>query len=236
MRSFGGFPPEALTFFRGLARNNRREWFQPRKQIFEEKVKTPMVELITVLGAHMIKFAPGHVTEPEKAMYRIYRDTRFSNDKTPYKTRIAANFPRRGMPKHASASYYFSVSHTEIEVAGGIYLPGPEELLAVRTHLAARHEEFRRLLASRGLRAAVGELQGEQLTRVPKGFCSTHPAADLLRYKQFLFYVVLDPSLATTRSLETELLKRFRAMAPFIEFLNAPLVHAARKPKKEIFG
>ena len=235
MSSFGGFPPEAITFFRGLARNNRREWFQPRKHIFEEKVKAPMEELIGVLNTQMMTFAPGHVTEPEKAIYRIYRDTRFSKDKTPYKTHIAANFPRRGMPKHASAGYYFSVSHTEIEVGGGIYMPGPPELLAIRTHLAEHHEEFLRLSSSREIRRLFGEVQGEQLTRVPKGFCSTHPAADLLRYKQFLLYIGLDASIATTRALETELLKRFRAIAPFIDFLNAPLVRAAKRPKEPMF-
>ena len=97
MRSaFSGFPPEAMQFFRGLARNNNREWFLPRKPIFEEKVKQPMRELVEAVNAAMKSFAPEYVTEPDKAIYRIYRDTRFSKDKTPYKDHIAATFPRRG--------------------------------------------------------------------------------------------------------------------------------------------
>ena len=88
--------------------------------------------------------------------------------------------------------------------------------------MAEHHEEFRRIVGARGVRAALGEVQGERLARVPKGFAADHPAADLLRFKQFLLFVALEPSIATTPKLFTEVLKRFRAMAAFIDFLNAP--------------
>ncbi len=229
MRSgFQGFPPEAVTFYRGLARNNAREWFQPRKPIYDEKVKAPMVELVTALNRAMMDFAPDYVTDAPKAIYRIYRDTRFSPDKTPYKTQIAASFARRGMEKHGAAGYYFAISHKGVDVGGGIYMPLPETLLAVRTHIAERHEEFRRLAASSAVKRMFGAMQGEQLARVPKGFCAEHPAADLLRYKQFLLFTSLEAGIVTTPNLFVELEKRFRAMAPFLEFLNAPLVAKRR--------
>src|SRR6202050_55738 len=136
MSGFPGFPEEGMRFFRSLARNNRREWFQPRKPVYDERVKAPMAELVGALSAEMMRFAPDHAADPAKAIYRIYRDTRFSKDKTPYKTHIAAIFPRRGLEKHASASFYFSVSPKEIEVAAGVYMPGPDELLAIRNHLS----------------------------------------------------------------------------------------------------
>src|ERR1022692_4199783 len=102
MRSgFPGFPPEAVTFYRGLARHNTREWFQPRKTVYDEKVKAPMVELVTELNRALMAFAPDYVTDAHKAIYRIYRDTRFSPDKTPYKTQIAAS---DGLSARASAS------------------------------------------------------------------------------------------------------------------------------------
>src|SRR5207244_3382352 len=104
---FPGFPSEALTFLRGLARNNRRDWFQPRKEIFETKVKAPMIELVEAVNAELLKFAPDYINDPKKAIYRIYRDTRFSPDKTPYKTHIAAVFPRRGLDRQAGAGFYF---------------------------------------------------------------------------------------------------------------------------------
>lgn len=225
---FAGFPEEGLAFLRALARHNKREWFQPRKHIYEEMVKAPMIELITALGVEMMEFAPDYVGEPERAIYRIYRDTRFSKDKTPYKTHIAASMPRRGMPRHETAGYYFSVGTDEIEVAGGVYMPGPDQLMVLRTYLLEQHEPMRRLISGRAIRRLVGEMKGEQLARVPKGFPASHEAADLLRYKQFYFYVSLDPSIAGTPRLLGELVKRFRVMAPFIDFLNAPLMGRGR--------
>jgi uncharacterized protein (TIGR02453 family) len=218
---FAGFPAEAIPFFRSLARHNRREWFQPRKRIYEERVKAPMIELVDAINARLLSFAPDHVNEPRQAIYRIYRDTRFSSDKTPYKTHIAAIFPRRGHEKHASAGFYVGVSPEGIEVAGGLYRPEPEDLVAVRTWLAAHHVRFR--AAARKPAKLLGELHGESLQRVPKGFVPTHPAADLLKMRQWLYYTTLDVKLATSSKLLTEIVRRYRAMAPVVAMLNAPL-------------
>ena len=116
MRSaFAGFPPEMVKFFRSLKRNNRREWFQPRKHLFEQHVKAPMLELVGAINTELAKFAPEYVTEPK--IFRIYRDTRFSADKTPYKTHVAASFSRRDSDRLGTGGFYFSVSHDVIEVA-----------------------------------------------------------------------------------------------------------------------
>jgi uncharacterized protein (TIGR02453 family) len=224
---FAGFPAEGLKFLRSLERNNKREWFQPRKDKFDAHVKAPMVALVEHVNRGLGRLAPDYITDPSQAIYRIYRDTRFSSDKTPYKTHIAASLRRRGMDKHASAGLYFSVSHKEVEVAGGVYMPGPEQLLAIRQHIAEHHVEFRKLLAKPKLRKLLEDLKGDRLTRVPKGFAADHPAADLLRMKQWIYYVVLDPAIATTPQLAEEVLVRFGAMIPVLEFLNAPL-----KPRK----
>jgi len=235
MRSaFPGFPPEGIQFMRSLARNNKREWFQPRKPIFEAQVKEPMRQLVGAVNAAMAGFAPEYVTDPDKAIYRIYRDTRFSKDKTPYKDHIAASFPRRGAS--AGAGYYFAVSHKEVAIGGGIYMPAPETLRAIRTHLAEHYQDFRRIAQARAVKQLFGAVHGEQLSRVPKGFDPGHPAADLLRHKQFLLYIELAPDLATGPELYAEIVKRFRAMRPFLEFLNAPLTQ--RKVKidpKDLF-
>jgi uncharacterized protein (DUF2461 family) len=100
----------------------------------------------------------------------------------------------------------------------------------VRNRIAERHAEFRKIVQSKALRKLVGELQGEQLSRIPKGFAADHPAADLLRYKQFFFYIELPPNLATSRTMQGEIRKRFQALAPLVDFLNAPLAEA--HPKK----
>ena len=226
---FPGFPSEALDFFRKLERNNRREWFQPRKAEFEEHVRKPMLQLVEAVNLEMARFAPDHVTEPASAVYRIYRDTRFSPDKSPYKTHIAANFPRRGFEKHGSGGYYFAISHKEVAIGGGIYMPGPEQLLAIRTHIAGNHGRFRALSLNRNLIGLLGPLQGDSLSRVPKGFCAEHPAADLLRMKQWLYYVTLDPELAVEPSVLNEIVTRFRAMRPVVDFLNEPLLKKKTK-------
>jgi uncharacterized protein (TIGR02453 family) len=223
MRSgFAGFPPEAITFFRGLARNNNREWFLPRKELFEQSVKGPMRELVEAVNGAMKAFAPDYITDPARAIYRFYRDTRFSKDKSPYKQQIAASFQHRSLAQ-CGAGYYFAVSHKEVAVGGGIYMPPPETLRAVRAHLAGHHREYTRITRAAAVRRLLGEVQGEQLTRVPKGYPADHPAADLLRFKQHLLYIELEPGLATTPGLYTAIVERFRAITPFLEFLNAPL-------------
>lgn len=218
---FKGFPAEALTFLRGLARNNRREWFQPRKEIFEAKIKAPMVELVEGVNAELQRFAPAHITDPKKAIYRIYRDTRFSPDKTPYKTHLAAIFPRRGAERHSSAGYYFHISPKSVAIAMGAYMPGPAELFAIRSWLSKHHQEFQD--AAKSLHRLMGELQGDSLARSPKGFDPAHPANDLVRRKAWYFGTELDPTMAESPRLLPEIVKRFRAGAPLIEMLNAGL-------------
>ncbi|MGH9582119.1 MAG: DUF2461 domain-containing protein [Bryobacteraceae bacterium] len=230
--SFAGFPKEMATFFRGLKRNNRREWFQPRKHLFEEHVKKPMTELVEALNSEFAKFAPEHVSDPRKAIFRIYRDTRFSPDKRPYKTQIAASFARRGGERMSVSGFYFSVSSDQIEVAGGLYHPAPETTLLVRTYIAENYTELQHILADKRLREYMGELQGDELTRAPKGFDPGHPAIGLIKKKDWLLEATLDPDLATTPRLFREIADRFRAMAPLIEFLNRPLL--ARRPTREL--
>jgi|SRR5215469_64868 len=227
---FPGFPTEALQFFRGLARNNNREWFLPRKPLFEEKVKEPMRQLVDALNVALHDFAPEYETDPGKAIFRIYRDIRFSKDKKPYKEQIAATFRRSGAPHH-QGGFYFAISHKTVAVGGGVYMPDSEHLLAIRQRIAERHEEFRRILVSKPVRKLFGDLEGEQLSRVPRGFPTDHPAADLLRYKYFILYKELTPSLATSPKLHKEIVDRFRVMVPFLQFLTESF--AAKEKKRD---
>jgi uncharacterized protein (TIGR02453 family) len=191
--------------------------------VYETSVKQPMRELVTALNQALAGFAPEYATDPEKAIFRIYRDVRFSKDKKPYKEHIAASFPLHGGMAHGHGGFYVAISRKEVAVGGGVYMPEPAALLAIRNHIAERHAELRRILANPKVRRLLGDLQGEQLARVPKGFCADHPAADLLRFKQFVLYVELPPGIATSPTLYQEIVDRFRSMVPFLRFLNAPL-------------
>jgi uncharacterized protein (TIGR02453 family) len=190
-----------------------------------------MIELVAALNAEFAKFAPEYVTDPKKAIFRIYRDTRFSADKTPYKTHIAATFGRRGGEQMSTGGFYFSVSSDLVEIAGGIYHPAPDTMLLIRSYIAEHHEELLRLIAGSKVRR-LGGLQGQTLTRAPKGFDPGHPAIDLIKMKDWILDTTIDAALATTPKLQREVADRFRVMRPIIEFLNRPLL--ARKPARDL--
>jgi uncharacterized protein (TIGR02453 family) len=236
MSRFSGFSPDALAFLRSLKRNNRREWFQPRKEKYEALIKAPMLEFVAEVNEELARFAPAYVTPPAKAVYRIYRDTRFSPDKTPYKTHIAAIFPRNSALKREGAVFYLHFTEKELLAFGGVWGPDRDELLAYRTLLQQNHEEFQSLLNNKSLRKTVGGLQGEQLSRMPKGFPVDHPAEGLLRQKQWYLESTLPISVLTTPRVVPELAKRFAAMAPMVEFLNRPFAQKKRRKRCCLWG
>jgi uncharacterized protein (TIGR02453 family) len=222
-RKFRGFAPEAIEFLRELKNNNDREWFTPRKAIYEERLRLPMIELVRAIHGEMLSFAPEYVGEPARCVFRIYRDTRFSKDKTPYKTHIAASFFRNGLDKRG-AGYYLGISPEDIHVGGGLYAPEPDVLLAVRRLIADDFGAFRKTFEAPRIARLAGEIQGESMTRPPKGFDPEHPAVEHLKRKQHHFMVRLEPELATTSKLLAEVVKRFEAMTPLVRFLDSALV------------
>lgn len=180
-----------------------------------------MHELVMSLGEDLEKFANGFQTDPKKAIYRIHRDVRFSNDKRPYKTHAAALFFPKAMEKHAGAGYYFHISPEEIFLGGGVYMPGPRELHAIRKRLSEDAASYRKLTGAASFKRLFGEVQGERLKRPPKGFSADDPAMDLLLGKQFLASAQLPPETAETPKLQTEISKRFEALHPWVDWLNA---------------
>jgi uncharacterized protein (TIGR02453 family) len=219
------FPPEALTFLRSLKRNNRRDWFLAHRDDYDTYVRGPMLEIVQRLADDMRAFAPEIVCDPKTAVYRIYRDVRFSPNKAPYKTHIAASFPTRGLPKHEGAGLYFHVSPTEVWVGGGMYAPQTAQLQAVREHIAQHVRRLRAIVESPGFRKTVGTLDGERLQRVPRGFAADHPAAEFLKYRQFLAGCELPPRLATSPKFYGTILNVFRQVTPLARFLNDPLLN-----------
>jgi len=235
VKPFSGFSPEALAFLRALKRNNRREWFQPRKEKYESLIKGPMLHLIDCLNQRFMDFAPEYITPPQKSVYRIYRDTRFSKDKTPYKSRVSAIFPRHTAVKRSGAVLYFHFTEKELLIFGGVYAPEREELLAYRNLVAEQHEEFRHILANKDLKRLTNGLEGEQLSRIPKGFSEDHPAEALLRHRQWFLESTLDVKIIHSPKLVSEMARRFAVMVPMVEFLNRPFAQK-QKPRKMLFA
>ncbi len=222
----------ALRFLRGLKRNNDRTWFEARREIYEQELRQPMLAIVGEITDAMLDFAPAHVRPPHKSLMRIYRDIRFSKDKRPYKIHAAAWWVRTGLEKTSGGGFYFDVNPTEITIAAGVYMPEREQLLAIRRHLAAsganRHAELRRLLNAPRLRKAMQPIDGQPLTRAPKGFLPDDPAIDLILCRQWGVTSTLPAEHALRPSLVADVVQRFRLAAPVVNLLNQPLL--GRRP------
>jgi uncharacterized protein (DUF2461 family) len=206
-QTFAGFSPKALTFLRQLRKNNSRDWFQPRKSQFDELLQKPMLDLTGRVADKMRGFAVDYVRDPKRAVHRIYRDVRFSKDKSPY----------------------FSISPDGVDIAGGLYMPGPPELLAIRNAILQDPVGFQKQINSRSLCKLMGDCQGESMTRLPKGFETTDAkASPLIRRKQFFYMRTFDPTLATEPGIEKQITTCFAAMAPVIEFINHILLASVK--------
>jgi uncharacterized protein (TIGR02453 family) len=229
------FTAAALKFLRSLERNNRREWFEPRKPEFERELKRPMLHIIEQITAAMAEFAPAHVRPPQKCMMRIYRDTRFSSDKSPYKRNIAAWWSREGLEKTSGGGYYLHISGKEVVIAAGVYMPERDQLSAIRKYLLDHHEEVRDLLEDKKLRRQMEGFDGLPLTRPPKGFPKEHPAMDLILYRQWGLAATLPAETALSKNFVHEIVQRFRLATPLVEALNTPLVQALKHNKRVLF-
>jgi uncharacterized protein (TIGR02453 family) len=222
------FTPEALRFLRGLRRNNRREWFEERRDVYEREVKQPMIALVERITAGMAGYASAHVRPASKCIFRIYRDTRFSADKSPYKTHLGAWWARNGLEKTSGGGYYIHIGATEFVIAAGAYMPEKEQTLAIRRHLVERHAEFRRIIQDRGLLHLFQVHDPMALSRPPKGFCAEHPAIEWIKWRQWGVTAHLPAEEALNPKLVSEIEKRFRLAAPLVEFLNVPLARPER--------
>ncbi len=230
------FSQEALKYLRGLKRNNNREWFEARRAIFERELKKPMLAVVERVTDAMTEFAPAHVRPAQKSIMRIYRDTRFSADKTPYKTHVSAWWTRTGLEKTSGGGYYFHFSPTEVVIAAGIYMPEREQLLAIRIQLLEQHAELRRLLNGKKLRKVMDlDIDRAALTRPPKGFSADHPGIDLIKQQQWGVLARLPGEVALGEGLVNEIVMRFRLAAPIVDFLNRPFVQDVEKKKQYIF-
>ena len=228
--------PAGLTFLRNLARHNDREWFTPRKAIFETELKEPMLAIVRKITDAMIDFAPNHMRPAEKSLFRIYRDTRFSSDKRPYKTHVAAWWSHQGLQKTSGAGYYFHIGAKEVIVAAGAYMPEKEQLAQIRHWLLDHHDEFRKLLKKPAVRKAFTEFEGNALTRPPKGFPCDHPALDLIQCRQWGLAATLPAETALKTDLPGVIIRHFKLAAPIVNALNTPIAAALAPKKKVLFG
>ena len=230
--AFAGFRPEAIQFLAELTENNSREWFAPRKADFERLLKRPMEELCIALEEQFrARDIPLHA-DPARSPFRIYRDVRFSKDKRPYKTAVAASFAWVGDGGEAAAGRshtenvhasggYFHLQPGEIYVGGGVWRPDTAWLTAFRERIVRDENEFRSLVEAPAFVSAFGSLgdEGDSLKRVPPGFPADHPAADLLRRRNVTFGRRLSDDEAVSPDLPAVIADAFAASTPLLRYL-----------------
>lgn len=229
--AFAGFRPGALTFLRALARNNKREWFEANRERYETEVKRPLQVLVEEIDARLGEIAPEMIGNPKRSIFRIYRDVRFSKDKSPYKTNAAAWFYHRDAGHavgtaavHGGAGFYFQIAPKECIVAGGIWMPPTAALKTLREEIAENPDALRLILRKPAFKRAFGGLSEEAvLKRTPRGFDPEHPASDLLRYKSFTVSRGLSEADMVSAKLPDIVAKQYATMLPFVRWLNRVL-------------
>jgi uncharacterized protein (TIGR02453 family) len=219
---FDGFPKEGLDFLRRLKKNNNREWFASHKTEYEELVKLPMQSLVASLRGPITKIAPEIDVNPKKSIFRIYRDTRFSRNKEPYKTNVAAVFHPHGHWQK-SAGLYLHIEPGEIFLGGGIYMPASDELKKLRAGIAARGDELLEIVRTRSFKRLFGEVEGEKLQRVPVGYPADHPMGPWLKYKSLYTSASLPESDCYRPGFVRQVVSMYKEMVSFIRFLNSTL-------------
>jgi len=188
-----------------------------------------MLEIVERLAVDLQSFAPELIADPKVSLFRQYRDTRFSGDKRPMKTNVAATFPHRTLGRMNGASFYFEIGPEYVWIGGGVYRPDASQLYLLRSHIAENYREFDAIVKAPAFNK-LGGLKGDRLTRVPRGFDKAHPAAHYLMHKQFMGFREESGAFATSKDFYKNLLATFKALAPMVKFLNEPLIAGAGAP------
>ncbi len=222
------FTPKTLSFLRSLKRNNKREWFHERRDQYELHCKQPIIEVIERLAVDFRWFAPEMVADPKVSVFRQFRDTRFSDDKTPMKTLIAATFPNRTLGRMNGASFYFEIAPGWVWIGGGLWRPDASQLQLVRDHIVANQRELDAIVKSAQFKK-LGGLQGDRMTRLPRGYPKNHPAAEYLQHRQFMAFREEPAAFATSKDFYKQLRDTLQTVRPLVRFLNAPLI-ASQQP------
>jgi uncharacterized protein (TIGR02453 family) len=225
------FTAATLRFFRGLARHNTKPWFEAHRADYERDVRAPMHTLIEEMDVRLARLAPEIAGDPKRSMFRIYRDIRFSKDKSPYKTHAACWFHHRDADRQVgsdaeagSAGYYVHIAPGASFVGAGIWMPPRPTLNRLRDAIAEGWKGFERIVRDRGFTRRFGGLDDEaMLKRMPRGYPDTHAAAQWLRYQSYTAGRRLSDVQATSARLPDLLGTDFARLLPLVRWLNDAL-------------
>ena len=220
-----------IAFLRALKKNNDRAWFQAHRTDYERHVRSPMVAIVDRLAGDLRTIAPELLVDSKVSLFRPWRDTRFSEDKAPLKTNIAAVFPNGTLGRMNGAGLYFEVATTWVWIGGGVYAPDSSQLHAIREHIATHQRPFEKIIGAPAF-TKLGGLKGDRISRVPRGWPKDHPAAEYLMHKQFLGFREEPASFSTRPDFYKQLLATMKALTPLVAFLNQPLIERLQLDKR----
>ncbi len=207
-------PLKAFSFFKNLSTNNNREWFNEHKPEFKS-VETEVKSFYTALLESLQK----HDDVDKMKMFRIYRDVRFSKDKTPYKTHFGGSFSRT-KPRLRGGYYLHIASNNESFIATGFWEPNKEDLFRIRKEFEIDDTEIRAIINKKAFKQIWGGFVGDEVKTAPKGFNKEHPAIDLIRKKQFIFTKKFSDKEVTSPDFLNEVNKSFKAIRPYFDYMS----------------
>ena len=220
------FTPEFFKFLRDLKKNNNRPWFQSNKERYEKTVRNPLLDFIGELGPPLRKISKHLIVDNSPSggsMFRIYRDTRFSKDKTPYKTHASAHFRTAPNKDVHSPGLYLHLEPEEVFSGGGIWHPEGPVLGQIRDYLAHHPTEYKSVLANKTFKSFC-TIEGEKLQRPPKGFDPAHELIEHLKYKDFTFFTQFSEREACSPHFLDSYVESCAAAAPYMAFLSKALL------------
>ncbi|MBS1771774.1 MAG: DUF2461 domain-containing protein [Bacteroidetes bacterium] len=215
-----GISKNTLQFLKDLAKNNNREWFAKNKGRYEE-AKAEFEIFVTDLLKQIAKFdSKAANLDAKKCIFRIYRDTRFSKDKSPYKPNFGAYLADKATQVHDSAAYYIHIEPGKSFLAGGAYEPQAPWINKIRQEIDYNTKDFKKIINAASFKKNFGELSGEKLKTVPKGYAKDHPELSLLQYKSFLMMHQCDDKTVMAEDFTKYATGIYKTMKPLNDFLN----------------
>lgn len=204
---------KVLDFLARLKKNNNREWFAENKKQYQE-AQTEAKDFFEAIKGELNQ----HDSVDKLKMFRIYRDVRFSKDKTPYQPHFACSFSRAGA--HLRGGYYIRIRPGESFIATGFWDPNPKDLLRIRKEFEQNADSLRAVIDKPAFKKVWGHLQGDAVKTAPKGFDKGHPNIDLIRQKQFIFVRQFTDAEVKAPEFFKEVTGSFRAIRPYFDLMS----------------
>lgn len=209
-----------MTFLKDLSANNNREWFNAHKASYL-KAHENILTFTEALLAEMHKHDHIETSSARESLMRIYRDTRFSKDKTPYKTHFGGGFRRA--TKQLRGGYYFQIGPDDSLAAGGFFAPNTADLLRIRQDMSLNYPDWEKLLSNKTIAGTFGDLRGDKLVNGPNGFSKEDPAIELLKHKQFYLERNFTDKEVCSDNFLQELNQTFKNLRPYFDYLSEVL-------------